>query len=133
MLIIIWLDILDAFCFVIKIILIWLAYKETVLMNDDCSNDMNVSSGKMILSKGLVNLLFFLFWGSGAIIFISGFFYWHDILGPLGYLVALTYVADFILSIIRIVNHGFSDWYVILAIIHIILMWIVGFLKTRRN
>jgi hypothetical protein len=102
-------------------------------MDNNSYNGIDDNSNKMMMSKGLINLLSVIFWGSGAILFIAGFFYWNDLLGPIGYLVALTFVSDLILLIIRIVKFGFADWYVLLAIIELILMWIIGFLKTRNN
>jgi hypothetical protein len=49
----------------------------------------------------------------GGYLYIVSFGLWLSLIGFWGYLVSIFFVPDIILIIIRIVQHGFLDWYVL--------------------
>jgi hypothetical protein len=60
----------------------------------------------------------------GAYLYIVSFYLWFSLIGYWGYLVSMFFVPDIVLIVIRIVQHGFLDWYVLYFVGDTILFWI---------
>jgi hypothetical protein len=60
----------------------------------------------------------------GVPLYFLSFALWVNLIGFWGYLVSSMFVPDFVLLIIRIVQHGFLDWYVLYLVGDTILLFI---------
>jgi len=69
----------------------------------------------------------------GLVLFIASFGLWAEIIGPIGYVLALFAAPDFILLVIQIIKRGFLDWYVLTFIGAVILFWLSGWMRFKDD